>query len=158
MTPFRWWNPSGDLYAATRAMDRLFDEFFGPGGTSAPQQGLNGGEMPTYQLPVDILETEGSYVLTASVPGFDPSQVEVTFADGVLTILAKAQPEKVTGRWLRTERPHGSFLRKLELPQQVQGEKIAAGFENGLLTVTVPKQAKPEPIKIQVGGQKQLKG
>ena len=157
MTPFRWWNPTGDLYTATRAMDRLFDEFFGPGGASAPQQGVNGGEPPIYQLPVDILETEGSYVLTASVPGFDPSQVEVTFADGVLTILAKAQPENITGRWLRAERPHGSFLRKLELPQQVQGEKIAADFENGRLTVTVPKRAKPEPIKIAVGGAKQLK-
>jgi HSP20 family protein len=157
MTSIRWWDPMADLLDAHRTMDRVFDQFFGNGGSSAPE--AEHGEVPTYYLPVDILETEGSYVLSAGVPGFSPDQVEVTFEDGVLSIFAKATPLQGEGNWVRRERPYGSFVRKLQLPQQVVADKISADFDNGLLTITVPKAAKPEPVKIGITGtQKQLTG
>lgn len=156
MTPIRWWNPAVEALQATRAMDRLFDQFFGYGGTATPE-GSNGGSVPTYFLPVDIMETDEAYVLTASVPGFAPEQVEVTFQEGMLTIAAQAEPQQVRGRWVRQERAWGSFVRRLELPVQVVSEGISASFENGVLTVSVPKLAKPEPVKIPVGAsRKQL--
>ena len=148
MTTVRLWTPS-DIFQATHAMDRLMDEFFGPGGASAPAGG--GDALPTYTLPVDILETAEAYVLTAPVAGFAPEQVEVTFAEGVLAISAKAEPLELQGTWLRQERPFGSWQRRLQLPQQVDAEKITAGFEHGLLTVTVPKAARPQPVRIAVG-------
>lgn len=158
MNTFRYWGPSAELLNATRAMDRLFDEFFGYGGSATPEAAGNGEQsVPTYRLPVDILETDGAYQLVASVPGFSPEDVEVTFHDGVLTIAAQARPLEAEGRWVRQERPWGGFVRKLELPQQVDGDKISASFENGVLTISIPKAASAQPVRIPVGGAKQLK-
>ncbi|HKC18547.1 MAG TPA: Hsp20/alpha crystallin family protein, partial [Candidatus Dormibacteraeota bacterium] len=102
-------------------------------------------------LPVDIFESDESYTLVASVPGFKESQVEVTFEDGILSIKAKAEDPRTPGRWLRQERPYGSFVRRLEVPAQVETGKIGAHFDNGELTITIPKTAKPKPVKIQIG-------
>jgi len=129
-------------------MDRLFEQFFGeqaPEGTGAPPS--------TYYLPVDVFESDGAYTLVASVPGFKRDQVEITFEDGILSIRAKAEKYMAPGRWLRQERPYGSFVRRLEVPQQVETGKITADFEDGVLTVTIPKTAKPQPLKIEIGKQ-----
>ena len=135
-------------------MDRLFEQFFGDG---APEG--NGANPETYYLPVDVFESEGAYTLLASVPGFSQEQVEITFEDGILSIKAKAEPHKAPGRWLRQERPYGSFVRRLEVPQQVETGQIRADFEDGILTITIPKTAKPQPVKIAIGsGGKQMKG
>jgi len=149
----RWMAP-GDLYQVTRTMDRIFDEFFGSGGTASPSDGQGTATLPTYTLPVDVFETDDSYVLTAPVAGFDPEQVEVTYDQGVLTIQVNAQPLQVQGKWLRQERPYGSWFRRLQLPEQVEGDKIAADFEHGLLTVTIPKMAQAQPVRIPVAGGK----
>ena len=146
MNVIRWWDPSSELAQTHRMMDRLFDSFFGPGGSSSPDEGA----LPTYFMPVDILETDEAYVLEAAVPGFPPEKVEVTYDDGILSITAQAEPVSVNGQWLRRERPHGSLVRKLQLPTEVQSDKIAAGFENGVLSITVPKAARPQPVKIPV--------
>jgi HSP20 family protein len=127
-------------------MDRLFEQFFGE---SAPDS--DGANPPTYYLPVDVFESDEAYTLVASVPGFSEDQVEITFEDGILSIKAKAAQHKAPGRWLRQERPLGSFVRRLEVPQQVETGKITANFENGELTVTIPKTAKPQPVKIPIG-------
>lgn len=154
MTPVRWMTPS-DLFQATRTMDRLFDELLGPGGTSAPAREQGEATLPTYSLPVDVLETEDAYVLMAPVAGFAPEAVEVTFDQGVLVISAKAEPLQVQGTWLRQERPYGSWVRRLQLPEQVDSAEITASFEHGLLTVRVPKAAKPQPVRVPVSGAQQ---
>jgi HSP20 family protein len=132
-------------------MDRLFEQFFGgdvPDG--------DGATRPTYYLPVDVFENDQAYTLVASVPGFTQDQVEITFEDGILSIKATAGEYKAPGRWLRQERPYGSFVRRLEVPQQVETGKINAAFDNGVLTVTIPKTAKPQPVKIQIGSGTQM--
>jgi HSP20 family protein len=149
-----WWSPSADVRSAARAMDRLIEQFFGE---QAPESGRP-DQPPTYYLPVDIFETDEAYTLVASVPGFKQDQVEVTFDDGILTIKARAEDHKTPGRWLRQERPYGSFVRRLEVPAQVESARIAAHFDNGELTVTIPKTAKPQPVKIQIGGKKETAG
>ena len=89
--------------------------------------------------------------------GVGNGQVEVTFEDGILTIKARAEAHKAPGRWLRQERPYGSFVRRLEVPSQVETARIGAHFDNGELTITVPKTAKPKPVKIQIGtGKKEM--
>lgn len=143
-----WWSPSADVRSAARAMDRLIEQFFG----EHVPEGANGSPQspPTYYLPVDIFESDEAYTLVASVPGFREDQVEVTFDDGILSIRAKADDHQAPGRWLRQERPFGSFVRRLEVPAQVESGKIEAHFANGELTVTIPKTAKPKPVKIQI--------
>ena len=134
-------------------MDRLIEQFFG----EQTPDSANLQNPPTYYLPVDIFESDEAYTLVTSVPGFKEDQVEVTFEDGILTIKAKAGEHRTPGRWLRQERPYGSFVRRLEVPSQVETGKISAQFQNGELTVSIPKTAKPKPVKIQIGtGQKEL--
>jgi HSP20 family protein len=83
----RWRGPSPDLMSTARAMDRLFDQFFG----NESRQPERGGTQ-TYVLPVDIIETEDAYQLYATVAGLHEEDVEVTFENGMLTISAKATP------------------------------------------------------------------
>jgi HSP20 family protein len=155
MATVRWY-PSSDLMNATRVIDRMFDQFFGYGQTAEQES----GGTPTYALPVDVLETDAAFLLYASVPGTPGENVDVTFEDGVLTITVQAVPYETQGRWLRQERPWGNWTRKLELPKEVQPDGIAAHVEHGLLTVTVPKAAQAQPVRIPVSSaQKQaLKG
>ena len=149
MTSIRWWGPNADLLTAARAMDRLFDQFIGPGQGATQEDGT-----PTYALPVDILETDDAYVLFASLPGVPSENVEVTFEEGMLSITAKAAPFETQGRWIRQERPWGNWTRRLELPKEVEAGNIAAQSENGVLLVRVPKAAKAQPVRIPVGGAK----
>jgi HSP20 family protein len=152
MATIRWWSPSEDLMTATRLMDRLFDQFVSPG-NSTPKQVDEG--TPTYALPVDILETDDAYILYATVAGVPNENVDVTFEDGVLAISVKAAPFERQGKWLRQERPWGNWSRRLELPKEVQPDRIAADVQNGMLTVTVPKAATAQPVRIPVGSARQ---
>jgi HSP20 family protein len=127
MTSIRWWGPNADLMTAARAMDRLFDQFVGPGQGRAEESGT-----PTYTLPVDILETENAYLIFASVPGVPSEKVDVTFEEGMLTIAAQAEPFETQGRWIRQERPWGNWdqcpVRKRRSDRhRPQGHKGATG-------------------------------
>ena len=152
MTSIRWWGPNADILTAARAMDRLFDQFLGPGQSGQNSQQESG--TPTYTLPVDILETDQGYTLFASVPGVAADNVDVTFEEGMLTLTAKAQPFDAQGRWIRQERPWGNWARRLELPKEIDPSGISAHFENGVLAVMVPKAAKAQPVRIPVGKSK----
>lgn len=136
----------GSLVTGAHSIDRLFEQFFGYGFPSQ-EEGT-----PTYALPVDILETKDAYELHATVAGVPRDGVEVTFESGMLNIAVRAVPFEVQGTFIRQERPWGNWSRKLELPKEIDSAKIAAHFENGVLTVRVPKAAKVEPVRIAIGG------
>jgi HSP20 family protein len=108
--------------------------------------------MPTYRLPVDIVESDSGYTVKAPVPGFRPEDVEVTFSDGVLSIEARRseEAERAEGNYVRREVAAGNYRRLIALPDDVQAEQIKASFDNGMLTVEVPRAPRPEPIRIQV--------
>jgi len=154
------WSPSTELANLHGAMDRLFEDFFGP----SPARGDGGLRevAPTYRLPLDVREVEGGYQIQASVPGFKPDEVDVTLSDGLLRIQAQHTEEKrqEEGGYLRREVAYGNYQRTIQLPGDIKAESISASFENGILTVTVPKVPRPEPTKIQVtaSSPKQLGG
>jgi HSP20 family protein len=151
------WNPNRELASLHGYMDQLFSDIWG-------------SQTTTQYLPLDVKETEGSYQISAPVPGFTPEQVEVTFQDGVLTIKAERQEQTENqdkGQWLRREISYGNFFRQIALPRNVVADDITASFQDGVLTVEVPKVPAPQPKKIQVAssgsggsksGQKQLTG
>lgn len=141
----RWLGPSGDFKTTARMMDRVFDQFLGESGT-APEGGT-----PTYTLPIDIIESDDSYHLLATIAGVSEADVEVTLTNGMLSILAKAAPFELQGKLIRQERPWGHFHRNLELPPQVDAANISADFDNGVLRVRVPKAATAKPVRIAVG-------
>jgi HSP20 family protein len=108
--------------------------------------------MATYSLPIDVSETDEGYRVQATLPGFQPEHVDVTVTDGVLSIEAKRSEEKTEekGRYLRREVFSGNYRRRLTLPGDVKPEDIKASFENGVLTVQVPRVPKPEPVKVAI--------
>jgi HSP20 family protein len=126
--------------------DRLFSGFLRP---VAPATG-NG--RTGWSPAIDLRETEDSFVLDAELAGMTKDDIELTFEDGVFTLSGerKLEEEAEEKGYRHLERRFGSFSRSFTLPRDVAGDKVKAAFENGLLTVTVPKkeQAKPRTIKI----------
>jgi HSP20 family protein len=142
------WSPNTELASLHSAMDRLFDDFFGPVAGADSRRPVT----PTYFLPIDVRERETGYEITAAVPGFTPDEVDITFADGVLKIAAHHHGESQQERdgYLRREVAWGNYQRAVQLPGDVNGDEITASFDNGMLSIDVPKLARPEPKKIQV--------
>ena len=92
---------------------------------------------------VDVAETEKAYEITAELPGMDEKNIEVKFADGLLTITGEKKEEKEEKKkdYYLSERSYGSFQRSFQVPDSVDADKIEATFKKGVLTVTLPKTA-----------------
>ena len=139
------WHP---FHALHEEIDRLFADF-GRGFptlaigrdrfASRPFWGAGSDLSPA----VDVADTGASYQITAELPGLDEKDVEVTVADGVLTIKGEKSAEKEEKKkdYYRAERSFGSFKRSFGLPEGVDQSKIEANFQKGLLTITMPKMA-----------------
>jgi HSP20 family protein len=101
-------------------------------------------------LPLDIRQTEEAFWIEASVPGFRPEEVEITLDENVLTIHGARRPAETVGGYVQRERQLTSVHRHVALPAQVKAEEITARFENGLLTIMIPRAQKAQPIRIPV--------
>ena len=101
---------------------------------------------------VDIHEEDKQFVVRADLPGVKPADIEVTADKGVLTLRGERQIEQrdVDGHYSRVERVSGKFVRTFTLPENVQTDAIKAQFKDGVLELTIPKIAKPEPRRIEV--------
>jgi len=113
------WNPWGELFSLHSQMDDLFQAL------TPAQSGAAQGDIRNFvQLPVDIRQSEEAFTIEASVPGFKPEEVELTFDDGVLTIKGahKEESEKQDGEWVRRERRMSSVYRQVGLPAEVRAE------------------------------------
>ena len=145
------WSPVGELASLHTAMDRLFGDFFGGNGM---EDGLTAAAPSTWYLPLDIVDAGTSYQVKAAVPGFKPEDVEVTFHDGMLNIVARHREESEAkqGKYLRRELRVGNLARSVQLPAEIRPDEIKADFESGILTIVIPKAAVAKPIKIQVSG------
>ena len=104
---------------------------------------------------VDIAENENELVLTADVPGVKMEAIDIKLEEGTLTLSGQREFENKKGGagYHRIERSYGSFQRAFSLPDTVDAEKVTAGYENGVLTVRLPKKdvAKPKTIKVALG-------
>ena len=97
-------------------------------------------------------EEPGQFVVRADLPGVKPADIEITADKGVLTLRGTRNFEQKSddGHYSRVERVNGKFLRTFSLPDTVQTEGIKAQFKDGVLELTIPKIAKPEPRRIEV--------
>jgi HSP20 family protein len=137
------WNPS-QLAGAREPLFRLFDTFFNEGGEDLATR--------TWTPPVDIQETDDSYRIQAELPGMQKEDIQITLENNVLRLSGERKFEKEVKKenFHRIERTYGTFSRSFALPTQVSSDKVEAKFDNGVLTITVPKaeQAKPRHISI----------
>lgn len=133
-----------------RRMESLFDQVFGPSLVTYIMPETRGVFSPR----IDIKETKENFQVVSEMPGMDPTDIEVTLKDGMLTISGekKAEKEETEGDYHHLERSFGCFSRRISLPDSVDTEKVESTFKNGVLRVTLPKteQSLKESRKIPV--------
>ncbi len=145
MTLMRW-EPFREIMSLRDAMDRLFEDSF-----VRPSRLWSelAGETPA----VDMYQTEKDVVVKASLPGLKPEEVDIAITGDVLTIKGehKEEEEEKKADYFRRELRYGAFSRSLTIPVPVKAEKAEANFENGVVTITLPKveEAKPKQIKVK---------
>lgn len=124
-------------YDPFREMERLFSTAVGARG---PQP-----------MPIDLFRDGDHYVLSADLPGIDPGSVDIDVDGQQLTIRAERSIAATEGvKWLSRERSGGSFLRQFTLGQGLDTEAIAATYNEGVLTITIPVSERAKPRKIAV--------
>jgi HSP20 family protein len=138
------WEPVREMMTLREAMDRLFDDAFTrpinlrDGGWSAPA--------------VDMYQTDDEVVVKAALPGFKADEVQINITGDVLTVRGemKHEEEKKEKAWHIREHRWGTFERSIALPTTVTADKAVADFENGILTITLPKAEEVKPKTITV--------
>jgi HSP20 family protein len=131
---------SSPVFGLRREIDRLFEDAFTRDGFS-------------WTPAVDIKETEGELRVELELPGLKPEDVEITAENGILTIRGEKRSERKEdeqSRYHLVERTYGSFMRTFQLPQGIDEAQIAAEFDNGILSLRIPKTALPQPRRIQI--------
>jgi len=137
------WEPVREMMTLREAMDRLFDDAFtrplGPSGLSA---------IPA----IDLLQTTDEVVVKAALPGLEAEDVQISVNADMLTLRGefKREEEQKDATYHILERRSGTFERSIRLPADVQTDKAKADFENGVLTITLPKAEAVKPKTITI--------
>jgi HSP20 family protein len=137
------WDPFREMTQVQNQVNRLVDQMWG-------------GRQESWLPAVDVFDNKDGVVVKAELAGMDPDDIQIEVEDNVLTLKGERKlEEKVDDeRYYRVERRYGSFQRSLALPQGVKPEDISAGYEDGILTVTVPKAEEEKPRRIEVKAKK----
>jgi HSP20 family protein len=119
------WNPYRELRQVEDTMDRLWHGFGGP---AVYREGSE-----DWNILIDVMQKKDDIIVTASIPGVKPEEIDVAVEDNVLTIRAERKPEsEEDANYLIRERPVGSFFRALRLPDTVDTENIESSYCNGV--------------------------
>ena len=134
-----------------RDLDRLAAQLLGtsPGSARVP-----------LAMPMDLYRSGDHYVLHADLPGVDPDSVDVSVDGGILTVKAqRSERTELDVQWLSCERFTGSYMRRVLLGEDIDADHIAATYQNGVLTITLPvaARAKPRHIEITPGAREETK-
>jgi HSP20 family protein len=150
MTTIVRWNPIREMAAMQSAMDRLFEETWRGARPSVAGNAL----------ALDVHEDDMTYVVHASLPGVEADKINISFQDDVLTISGEVEQTKTNEdqntRVLLSERSYGKFSRSIRLAQAIDADKVEANYENGVLTLTLPKapEVQPKLIPVKTNGVK----
>ena len=131
-------NPFDEIEEMLNRVSRQVEEGMAAGGLQVPGT-----------VPVDVADRTDEYVVTADLPGYETGDIELTLSDGTLQLEADRfdEGEFAEGRYIRRERTETSVNRRIRLPEPVDEDAVAAGFENGVLTVRLPKESGSEDSK-----------
>jgi HSP20 family protein len=122
-------------------------------------QFVSGGRTPS-SFPMDAYRRGDNFFVHLDLPGVQPETIDVSVENQVLTVSAERRFEEKEGdQFLVVERPQGHFSRQLRLGQTIDTDNIAASYDDGVLTLTLPVSERARPRQIQVGrggGQQQI--
>ena len=143
ITQYDPWNRLNQL---SREMERVFDRRAVAADEST--QSATADWVPA----VDIKEEEDRFMVVADIPGVDPSDIEITMDNGVLTIRGERSSESTEERegFKRVERSRGTFYRRFALPDTADVEKVTAKGKHGVLEIVIPKQERAQPRRVTV--------
>lgn len=144
------WNPFREMAAMQSALDRIFEESW----RNAYPTGMNNA------LAFDVHETDQAYTIVTAIPGINPDNIDIRYHEGTLSIgaeIAKPEIDENTNVLLQ-ERAYGTFGRSVTLPQPVNADNAEANYENGVLTLTLPKVEAVQPKQISVKTSNLLQG
>ena len=140
------WEPLRGAATLQHQINHLFGNVF--------ERTATGSNLTSWTPAIDIYETEQELVVKADLPDVDPKDLNIRVENNVLTIRGERKFEKKATEesYLRVERAYGAFSRSFSLANTVKSEAIRADYQNGVLTLTVPKleEAKPKQIKVNV--------
>ena len=141
------WDPFKDLMTLQDRMNRLFEDSL-----RGARESDSGLASAAWSPAVDIYETENEVVLKAELPGVDQKTIDIHVENNTLTLRGERKLEKETKQenYHRIERAYGSFFRSFTLPGTIDQEKIHAGYQDGVLTVQMPKREETKPKQIKV--------
>ena len=141
------WEPFRGASSLQDQVNRLFNDVIERTGEES--------SLTAWAPAVDIYETEHELVVKADLPDVDPKDLDIRVENNILTIRGERKFEKKVNEenYLRVERAYGSFARSFTLANTVNSDAIKADYQNGVLTLTIPKreEAKPKQIKVNVG-------
>ncbi|MBK7090436.1 MAG: Hsp20/alpha crystallin family protein [bacterium] len=128
-------------------IDRMFNEIFNGGSVVESEVG--------WVPRADVHETDETFLIQLDVPGIDKNDIKVKFEDNTLIVSGerKYENKEEDKNYRHVERIYGTFTRTLKLPKDVDAQKIAANYKNGVLEITLPKaeEVKPKEIEIKIG-------
>jgi HSP20 family protein len=135
-----------ETWQSLRRLTNALDEAFG----TFPEEGRT--VTASWYPACDVFEDKDAIKIVAEVPGVTPEDVKISLEHNILTIRGekKQQAEERTERVHRYERSYGAFERTFVLPNSVDSERIQASYQNGILTVSVPKAERARPREIPV--------
>jgi HSP20 family protein len=141
------WNPLKEMVSLRERMNRLFDDSL-----FRSERRNDDAELGVWLPAVDMFEKDDRLVIKAELPGMDKKDISLDLKNNVLTLSGIRQHENEVKEenFYRREMSYGKFVRSFSLPADSDAEKIKAEFQNGLLTIEIPKpeQHKPKQIKV----------
>lgn len=138
------WKPVREATNFQNSMERLFEEIW--------RNPDNEARDVSYSLPVDVYESDEAYTVVTALAGIDPDNIDISLHDNVLTIsgeVSKVEVDESTKVRL-SERHYGKFSRRIKLPNEVDGDQVNANYDNGVLTLALPKVPEAQPRSIPV--------
>jgi len=147
------WDPFQEMLNLRRTVDRLFDN-------AAPDHDWS--QPALWGLAVDMVENKDDFIIKASIPGINPDDLDISYSDDTLTIKGEIKQDKETkeDQYHLRERRVGAFMRSITLPTKIKGDAIEASYQDGVVTLRLPKaeEVKPKRIAIKVNDQKMIEG
>ena len=127
-------------------MDRLFEGAFGPALFRTP------GSFSRWSPALDVYQDKDQFTVVVELPGLKKEDIELSLQDGTLTVTGERKQERTASEGYKNERFYGRFQRSVTLPASVDGRKVKASYQDGLLRVNLPKaeEAKPKQIEVSI--------